>query len=370
MESWKNQLRRAIRTPDALAKRIALTPDEESFFSRGEGLPLLVTPHYLSLMTDDPADPIRRQAIPRAEEFFISADEVSDPLSEADFRPASRLVHRYPDRVLFLACGICATYCRHCFRRSFTSTKAGAATPAEVESAVLYIAAHPEVKELLVSGGDPLMLDDALLFPLLERFRSVRPDLVIRVATRFPVVLPHRFTKAFTQKLARLRPLFIITHFNHPAELSPESLQALDRLSCSGLTVLNQSVLLRGVNDNPVVLADLSHGLVAAGAVPYYLFLGDMAQGTSHLRVGLEEGRRIYRELSRMVSGLALPFFAVDLPGGGGKVMLSDSPQVGEDESGFYFENREGRVFRYPRESASLLNPEKTSQDDDTPPIE
>ncbi len=371
-EEWKRQLRDAYRSPDRLPPEYALTDEERRFFdaqapsaeagipTAGEApaartgprdrLPFLVTPYYLSLSRPDPEDPIRRQFLPRGEELQTSPWELADPLGEEKHSPSQRLVHRYRSRALLLVTGTCATYCRHCFRRTFTREERGAIPDDALDRAAAYLAGRPEVKELLLSGGDPLILEDGQLDRILARIREARPDLTLRIGTRIPVVLPQRITPELAALLGGYAPLWISTQFNHPRELTPESRAAASRLVDRGVPMLNQAVLLRGVNDDPATLAELFDGLVAMRIKPYYLFQGDLAAGTRHLRVPLDRGLEIQRQLRGLLSGLAMPVYAVDLPGGGGKVPLTEQSLIGKEGDSYRFRGPDGAEYRYPAE--------------------
>ncbi len=311
-------------------------------------VPFGITPYYLSLAEPREDDPILRQCLPSAAESRLLPYESSDPLGALEYEAGPRLVRQYRSRALLLANGACAGYCRFCFRSSFAGE--GFISDADAERAAAYLRDRHEIAELLVSGGDPCAASDEKIGSLLGRLREARPDLALRLCTRTPVTLPSRFTDSFLSLLRGLRPIWIVTHFNHPRELSPFARAALARIADAGLPVLNQTVLLRGVNDSAPVLAELCEGLLRAGAKPYYLLQGDLAAGTAHFRTGLAESLDLYGALIGTVSGAALPAFALDLPRGGGKRrLLPDSPLV--LEGGFYrFESADGRPCPYPAE--------------------
>ena len=311
-----------------------LTPDEQQAIDAGAHPPFKITKHWLSLLDGSLDDPLRRQVIPTNEELIISEDELSDPLGEASYSPLPRLVHRYTNRALVVVTGKCDLYCRHCFRRRLTGDDFPRISEAQSENIALWLTEHTEVKELLLSGGDPLTLDDNKLLELIDRFKSARPDIVFRLATRMPVVNPGRITTSLTRKLGKRRPIWVVIQVNHPRELSSEALIAIDRFQCRGMPVINQAVLLRGVNDKIEILEELSDSLVRAGVKPYYLFQGDMAEGTGHFRLPLEESLRLSNELRSRVSGIGMPTFAVDIPGGGGKVPLNDNYVIDRSSEG------------------------------------
>ena len=337
--------------PQDLPPGLELSPEERSFFRahrRRVAPPFAVTRHLLGLLDPaDPADPIRRQFLPTAAELSPGVGELDDPLGEDRVQPVPNLLHRYQDRALLLATGRCAAYCRHCFRRRGSSGQRRAfLSPAELEQAAAYVGGHPEIRELILSGGDPLLLSDARLRALFARFRRERPELALRVHTRLPVVLPRRITPALVRLLAGWRPLRLVVQVNHPRELDPACRQALGLLAAAGLPLLAQSVLLAGVNDRPRILAELFAALRGAGVRPYYLFQPDLARGTAHFRPDPARGLRLYREAAAL--GPESPRYMLDLPGGGGKVPV-EPELLGEREDGFYLLRRDGvAAARYP----------------------
>jgi lysine 2,3-aminomutase len=341
-----------VRRPRDLPAGLRLRPEEAAFFRRRlpQAPPLAVTRHLLALIDPaDPRDPVRRQFIPTAAELEAGAGELEDPLGEQKVEAVPGLLHRYPDRALLLVTDRCASYCRHCFRRR---AAAGRGRPflgsKELDRAAAYLAGHPETRELILSGGDPLLLSDARLEALFERFRRMRPDLALRIHTRMPVVLPGRITPELARLLARFRPLRVAVQVNHPRELDPESRAALRLLAASGLPLLGQSVLLAGVNDEAQTLAALFAALSGAGVRPYYLFQPDLARGTAHFRPGPLRGLRLFRAAAALCRPDELPRYMLDLPGGGGKVPV-EPELLRERESGFHLLRREGTVVaRYP----------------------
>lgn len=351
MQEWKRQIQGRLKSRDDLEERFDLTKDEQDFFSgKNQGLELGITPYYFNLIGDVPDDPVRLQCIPRVQERTILPYEIADPLCEKGYSPVPRLIHRYRDRALLLVTGFCSVYCRHCFRRYFTGNREKPVSIEETQAAAAYLARHVEIKELLLSGGDPLTLDDSPLEKLLQVLREARQDLVFRVATRIPVVLPQRITPELVELLASYKPLWLVTQYNHPVELTEQSLKTLNSLIDAGVPVLNQTVLLKGVNDRVEILEELFHRLVDARVKPYYLFQGDLASGTSHFRVPLKQGIEIIKELRSRMSGLSLPVYAVDLPDGGGKVPLTESYLIREEEGWLIFRSIEGEIYKYPVE--------------------
>jgi lysine 2,3-aminomutase len=313
--------------------------------------PFAVTPYYASLAENGAEDPVGKQFIPDERESVVLPYEETDPLCEKKYSPLPRMVHRYPDRILILATDKCAVYCRHCFRRYFTGKKSGRLKIDELEKIAAYIKEHTEIKELLLSGGDPLTLKPAALIEIIDALYAARPDVTVRIASRIPVVLPAAVTDRLVKQLAAYPSVWIVTQFNHPKELTAESRAACRRFTDAGIPVINQAVLLKGVNDDPQTLAEFFHQLVFNKIKPYYLFQTDIAAGTSHFRVNLEKAFEIVKKLRTIVSGLAMPVFAVDLPGGGGKFVLNENMPI-EKKDGFYIlRNAAGEEFRYPVEN-------------------
>jgi lysine 2,3-aminomutase len=321
---WRWQQRNALRTPEAVARLVRLTDDERRGLAATAGtFRFAVTPYYASLIDPEhPACPVRRQAIPSGAEAVEAPGDLRDPLAEDRHRPVKAVVHRYPDRALLLAVDSCAVYCRHCTRRRITGGAEGGFDRAALEEAVGWLSRTPEVKEVIVSGGDPLVLSDERLAELLGAVRAVPHVEVIRLATRAPVVNPMRVDAALARLLRAHAPLFVVTHFNHAKECTPEAAAACAALVDAGVPVENQSVLLRGVNSTARSIRALNRRLLAWRVRPYYLHQGDVAAGTAHLRTPLATGVAILEELRGTTSGLAIPHLAVDLPGGGGKITI------------------------------------------------
>ncbi len=348
---WKKQLSECYRSAADFPENFKLSKTEEDYFKKESGRFRISIPEdYFALAYSDEDDPIRRQFMPKIDELVTRSRETGDPLEENRYKVTERLIHRYRDRALFLASDTCALYCRHCFRRDYLSTDPPPMTKKEIHRAAEYLQSHLEVKELIISGGDPLILDDSKIEELLSIFREFRPDIVFRIASRMPVVLPSRITDSLTEMLSKFNPLFFITQYNHPRELTDKSRQAAALLINNGIPVLNQSVLLKSVNDSVDVLAELFQELVRCSIKPFYLFQGDLAAGTHHLRVSIIRGLEIMRELRARISGLALPVYAVDLPGGGGKIPLTESYIHKITETAVIFKDRDGKEYSYPVE--------------------
>jgi lysine 2,3-aminomutase len=313
-------------------------------------LPFGVSRYYADLARDgDPrSDPIAAQFVPTQAEQTVLSYESADPIGDTRYLAASRLVHHYPDRALLLVSDRCATYCRFCFRRHFTGNGGGRISDAQLEEACGYLSRTPGVKEILLSGGDPLMLSDRDLGLVIHRLLRVDPGYILRVCTRMPVVLPSRVTEDLARMLGNFGSVWVVVHANHPRELTGEFCRGIRLLQASGVPVLNQSVLLRGVNDDADTLEELFRGLVRVGVKPYYLFQVDLASGTAHFRIPMQRGIALMQELRRRLSGLALPTYAVDLPGGG-KVPVESSLLRTEPDT-FVLRGPDGGEYRYPRE--------------------
>jgi len=317
-----------INSIEELKQHLNLTDDELNWHESPISVPLKITEHYLALINpNDPNDPLRRQVVPSAKENLALEAESDDPLEEISHSKNARLIHRYSNRVAFLATDICPMYCRHCFRRRFTGNLLGSASKTDILEATSYLASHPEIKEMLITGGDPLTISNKELDFMIETFRKASPHLIIRICTRFPVSQPSRINKALIEMLKKhnTAPFYLLTQFNHPRELTKESIEAVSLFVDAGIPALNQTVLLRGVNDNVPVLEELCNSLLFNRIKPYYLFQGDMVTGTAGFRVPLKEGLAIEKELRRRLSGLAMPLYSADLPQGGGKVPLCGS---------------------------------------------
>jgi lysine 2,3-aminomutase len=322
---WTWQLQHAVTTLEGLEAAIELTDDEREGARRAlaDGFPMRVTPYYLGLASkSDPSCPIRKQAVPVRAEAERVAGDLADPLGEVVHEVAPHLVQRYPDRCLLLATDRCAVYCRFCTRSRMVGDGGGAVSMGALAPAFAFLRAHPEVRDVIVSGGDPLAMGTDRLVRLVAELRTIESLDTIRLATRVPVTLPQRITPELVRALRPHHPLWVMTHFNHPRELTPESEKALRRLVDAGFPVMNQTVLLRGINDDATTLETLFRGLVRWRVRPYYLLQMDPVQGTAHMRTRLEDSLRIVGELQGRLTGIALPKFIVDTPGGHGKVPL------------------------------------------------
>ncbi len=346
---WRWHFQNRITTVDELKKFIPLSFEEEQQLrSVAAQYPLAITPHYLSLIDpDDPHDAIRRQSVPCIQEITESSVGVEDPLEEKGHTVVPGLVHRYYDRVLMVLTDICPMLCRHCTRKREWVNGGWVRTPAEVQAMLDYIRQHKEVRDVIISGGDPLTLSNRRLEETIAGIRRISHVEIIRIGTRFPVVLPQRIDADLCNMLSQYGPIWLNTHFNHYSEITPESAAAVDRLLRAGVPVNNQSVLLRGVNDDVATMTKLCQGLLRIKARPYYLFQCDEVKGTDHLRTSIETGIKIIEGLRGRTSGLAIPTFVVDLPHGGGKVPVLPQYVLSHNERELVLRNPEGRIFRY-----------------------
>ena len=326
---WRREVRQAITSLEGLDRALTLSAAERAGVERAlvGGFPLAITPYYLSLCDPhDPSCPIRLQCVPRIAEAQIGRGDLRDPLGEEAHEVAPHLVQRYPDRVLLLVTDRCSVYCRFCTRSRMVGAGGGVRSRQQLAAAFEYIRTHPEIQDVIVSGGDPLVMSDERVAGLLGELAGIEHVLTVRVASRTPVTLPQRITDTLCRALRSHPAVWLMTHFNHPKELTPQAREACARLVDHGIPVMNQSVLLRGVNDDAATLERLFRGLVRTRVRPYYLLQADPVRGTSHLRTPLGRGIEIIGQLQGRLSGIALPKFIVDTPGGKGKVPVG--PEV------------------------------------------
>lgn len=347
---WRWQWRHRVRTAGELAHIVRLSPEEQAAVGlSGQALPLSITPYYASLLDpDDPAQPLRRTVVPTAREFASSLGEADDPLAEDSDSPVPGLVHRYPDRVLFLVTGVCAVYCRYCTRSRMVGGRRHCFSPRHWEAALDYIARTPAVRDVLLSGGDPLTMPGERLEWLLGRLRAVPHVEIVRIGTKVPAVLPQRITSALCRMLRRNQPVWMSIHFTHPDELTPETIQACNRLADAGVPLGSQTVLLKGVNDDVAVMRRLFTGLLRCRVRPYYLYQCDPITGSTHFRTPVACGLDIIRGLRGHISGYAVPHYVVDAPGGGGKIPLLPEYVTGREGRELLLMNYAGRQYRYP----------------------
>ena len=339
---WREELAQRIKTPDALKKEIG-TFSEKSERMLDVRFPLLITPYYAGLLKNLA---LRKTVVPRPEELDLSENELSDPLGEERHRVTPHLIHTYPDKVLFLITSHCAVHCRYCTRSRWVGKKK--IHPfSDFEESFHYIEKHSEIRDVLLSGGDPLTLSNEVLEKVLSRIRSISHVRTLRVGSKVPAVLPSRITPELCT-LLRHNQVWLSLHFIHPAELTSECRAACRMLSDHGIPMVSQTVLLNGINNETEILEELFYGLLESGVKPYYLLQCDPIQGSAHFRTPVEEGIRLIRALHGRISGLAIPQFVVDAPGGGGKVPLLSLKQIWRDGDFICFKNREGKEFSYP----------------------
>jgi len=347
---WRWQLRNRITTLEALEALMPLTPAErEGVALAGRHLAMAITPYFFNLIdVADPACPIRRQVIPRAEEMIAAPWEMSDPCGEDEHMPVPGLVHRYPDRVLFLVTDRCAAYCRYCTRSRVVSGAGEQHLHTDFTEAINYIRDHREVRDVLLSGGDPLLFSDDRLDQLLGQLRSIPHVEFLRIGTRIPIFLPQRITPELCGMLRKHHPLWMSIHTNHPKEATHEVREACGRLADAGIPLGNQSVLLRGVNDDAEVMKELMHKLLMMRVRPYYIYQCDLVKGSHHLRTSVRKGVEIVEALRGHTTGYAVPQYVIDAPGGGGKVPISPEYVLAHDKQRVIIRNYEGKVFEYP----------------------
>ncbi len=352
-DSWNDhrwQLRNRVDSLADLDARLNLTDEERAgVLLAGTKLAMAITPHFFNLIDrDDPNCPIRRQVIPRIEEGWNAPEEMADPCGEDSHMPVPGLVHRYPDRVLFLVTDRCASYCRYCTRSRVVSGVGEQHLETQWEPAFKYLEKHTEVRDVLLSGGDPLLFSDDRLDKILTRLRSIPHIQFVRIGSRIPIFLPQRITPELCAMLKKHHPLFISIHTNHPRELTTEVRDALGRLADAGIPLGNQSVVLRGVNDSVEVQKALVQKLLMCRVKPYYLYQCDLITGSSHLRTPVAEGVAIIEGLRGHTTGYAIPQFVIDGPGGGGKIPINPNYVVDSASGKVTLRNFEGEIFEYP----------------------
>jgi lysine 2,3-aminomutase len=351
---WKWQVKNRIETYEELSKYFTFSDEEADGIKKALAkFRMAITPYYLSLIDpNDPFDPIRRQAIPQGAECNIAPADLNDPLHEDEDSPAPGLTHRYPDRVLFLSTDMCSMYCRHCTRRRFAGQKDDESPSQRIEKCLEYIEKTPQVRDVLLSGGDALMVSDQKLEYIIGRLRKISHVEIVRIGSRTPVVCPQRITPELCEMLKKYHPIWLNTHFNHPNEFTPEAEQALARLANAGIPLGNQTVLLRGVNDCVHVMKKLMHELVRNRVRPYYIYQCDLSMGLEHFRTPVSKGIEIIENLRGHTSGYAVPTFVVDAPGGGGKTPVMPQYVISQSPDKVILRNFEGVITTYtePRE--------------------
>ena len=352
-QEWNNhkwQLKNRISSLPQLEEHLNLSEDERNgVILSGTKLAMSITPHFFNLIDrDDPDCPIRKQVIPRVEETITSPYELSDPCGEDSNMPVPGLVHRYPDRVLFLVTDRCASYCRYCTRSRVVSGAGDQALETNYEAAFQYLEEHTEIRDVLLSGGDPLLFSDSKLEQILSRLRSIKHIEFLRIGSRIPIFLPQRITPELCRMLQKYHPLFVSVHVNHPRELTSEVKEGLECLANHGIPLGNQSVLLRGVNDNVETMKALTHKLLMCRVRPYYLYQLDLIQGSSHLQVPVAKGLEIIEGLRGHTTGYSIPQYVIDAPGGGGKVPINPDYIIQRNSERVVIRNFEGKTFEYP----------------------
>ncbi len=343
MELWQQMIKQSVGSAEQLAEKFGIKKEIadrlDAFFHAR------INPYYLSLIRY-PGDPIWLQCVPEEAELE-DLDAQEDPLHEDDMSPVPNITHRYPDRVLFLTTSQCGLYCRFCTRKR----KVGDSSKInmkEFESAFKYIEDHTEINDVILSGGDPLMLSDAMLEKILKRLRDIPHIQIIRLGTKMPCVLPQRVTPQLCEMLKKYHPIYVNTHFNHPWEITAESKKACEMLVNAGCPVGNQSVLLKGVNDNPDTMKELMKGLLAMRVRPYYIYQADLTKGANHFRTPIDVGLEIMDKLRGHISGLAVPYFVIDAPGGGGKIPLLPDYVLARTKEKIVLRNFKNEVYEYP----------------------
>jgi lysine 2,3-aminomutase len=341
---WKWQIKNQIRTPKNISKIIDLSTDELNAIDKSK-LPFAITPYYSTLISKtNPHCPIRITMVPTTAELTKNEGELDDPLAETEDSPTPNIVHRYPDRLLFLTTQTCSAYCRFCTR----ARSVGQKTKNNWESAIQYIKEHTEIRDVILSGGDPLTLSDEKIEWLLKQLQQIKHIEIVRIGTKVPAVLPMRITKDLVKMLKKYHPLWMSLHFTHPKELTPETSKACNMLADAGIPLGSQTVILANVNDNTQTMKDLMTGLLKIRVRPYYLYQCDPISGSEHLRTPVEKGLEIIKSLRGHTSGYAVPQFVIDAPGGGGKIPILPQYVVGKEGNDIILSNRDGEIFKYP----------------------
>jgi lysine 2,3-aminomutase len=356
---WRWQFKSSLSTLGQFETHFELTAEERAAFARPLSFPVQATPYYAALAGRTSVDdPVRRMMIPRVAELDGVGQQVADPLGERAHSPRERVIHRYPDRILFLITDQCSLYCRYCLRKHFTGQGEAFVGSEDYLRALEYIRSASGVREIILSGGDPLTISDGRLERVLSDLRSVEHIEIIRIASRMPVVAPMRVTSELAGLLRRFKPVFFMTHFNHPQELSSDAAEALERLVDSGVPVFNQMVLLNGINNHPALVQALARRLLYLRVKPYYMFQCDPSEGTEHFRTSVEQSEEIQRELWGRLSGLAMANLSLDIPGGGGKVGLVPRFEVSREDGVRKYSGYDGVAGEYRSPSVAVETPE------------
>ena len=348
--NWKWQLAHRITNTEMLSEVLDLSEQEKTDITTClKQFRMAITPYYASLIhPEDEKDPIRMQSVPSIQETLYCSDDLDDPLNEVGSSPVPNIVHRYPDRVLLLVTYVCSMYCRHCTRRRVVGEEDGTITESELEIALDYIRSHEEIRDVLISGGDPLTMNTKKLESIIAGLRAIPHVDIIRIGTRVPVVLPMRITEELLAMLKKYQPIWINTHFNHPREITPDAERACTAIVDAGIPLGNQSVLLRGINDNAEVMKDLLLKLVHMRVRPYYLYQCDLSRGISHFRTDVDTGINIMHQLTGYISGFAVPKYVIDAPHGGGKIPINYNYVLRKDDREVLLENYKGERYCYP----------------------
>jgi lysine 2,3-aminomutase len=348
-EDWRWQLKNRITKAEQLKLLLNLNDEEVAAIDASKGrMATAITPYFATLMSrTDPNCPIRRQALPTLQEIHFSPHDLLDPCAEDENSPVHGLVHRYPDRVLLLVTDKCAVYCRYCTRRRMVGSSEKCITEEEMDEAISYIQATKKVRDVLISGGDPLLLEDDHLERILTKLRKIPHVEIVRIGTRVPVTLPQRITPALTNMLRKYHPLWMSIHFSHPKEITKEVRRSCGLLSDAGIPLGSQTVLLRGINDKPSIMKRLMHELLKTRVRPYYIYQCDLAMGTEHFRTPIAVGINIIEKLRGHTTGYAVPSFVIDAPGGGGKIPVGPTYLISQDKGRMILRNYQGKVFEY-----------------------
>ena len=349
---WHWQIKNSITTVGELRKLIKLNNDEE-YSTTGnrtaDSMPLRITPYYATLITGDiKSEEVRRTIVPTFNEMTVSEGESNDPLGEESHSPVPNIVHRYPDRVLFLVTGFCSTYCRYCTRTYMVAEKKGHESKKVWDQGIEYIRNHPEIRDVLLSGGDPISMPDEDLEYLLKNLRAIKHVEFLRIGTKVPTVLPQRITIKLCNMLKKYHPLFMSIHFTHPDELTSEVAEACGRLADAGIPLGSQTVLLKNINDDVETMKKLMQGLLRNRVKPYYIYQCDPILGSSHFRTPVSKGLEIINGLRGHTTGYAVPHYVIDAPGGGGKIPLLPEYYLGKEGNDIILRNFEGKIFKYP----------------------
>jgi lysine 2,3-aminomutase len=352
---WRWQMRNRIRTAHDLLNAFPELRESSNFGQVAEKYPFAITPYYASLIRSaDISDPIFQMSVPQMEELFDPPFLHADPLEEEADMPVPGLIHRYPDRALVIATTMCAMYCRHCTRKRVAGTREDSISAEQLKKITAYLADNPQIRDVIISGGDPFTLAIDVLEGIIAALRAIPSIEVIRIGTRTPVVMPQRITRELTAMLGKYHPIWVNTHFNHPRELTPEAAEACKQLVNAGIPLGNQTVLLRGVNDNPQTMEELCRGLIRIRVRPYYLFQCDLVRGIEHFRTPISRGIEIMEYLRGRLSGLAIPNYVVDAPRGGGKIPILPNYIVSMSPTHTVLRNGDGTMVSYPEPGAKV----------------